>query len=379
MNFVMADKRTRTTNRRQFLKGQSALDAIEDIADGISNTDEYTASPPPLSVLPTPETYLLNVSRNAMACEFVVHLNAGQHTDAVETAVAALDLVERLETQMTIYRDDSEVSLLNARAASESVIVEEGLYHLLQRAKELHGVTDGAFDVTAGPLSKTWGFYRRQGRIPEDREIEAALELVGSDKLHLNTNSAGNAIRFDLPGMEINLGGIGKGYALDRAAQLLTHAGVEDFVIHGGQSSVLARGSRQGSPTDAWQVNIRHPLRDERLVASFLLRDRAVGTSGPARQSFYYRGRRYGHILDPRTGHPVDGVHSCSVVANDAATADALSTAFFVLGVGKAMEFCQKHSDVGALFVCDGSKAGTVRLERINLPEDEAIVHGERL
>ncbi len=375
MNVVMTGNRNRRTNRRQFLKGNSALDAIEDIADGVSNEAESTASPPPTSATQSLETYLLNVSRNAMACEFVVHLNAGQHTGAVETAVAALDLVEQLESQMTVYRDDSEISRLNARAANESVIVEERLHRLFRRAKELYGATDGAFDITAGPLSKTWGFYRRQGRIPEHQEIVTALNLVGSDKLDLSVNSAANAVRFDLPGMEINLGGIGKGYALDRAAQLLIQAGVEDFVIHGGQSSVLARGSRQGSPENAWHVNVRHPLRDEQLVARFLMRNRALGTSGPARQSFYYRGRRYGHILDPRTGHPVDGVHSCSVVANDAATADALSTAFFVLGVDEATKFCQQHSDVGALFVCDGSKAGTVQLRRVNLTETEAIIH----
>ena len=379
MNSVMADKRKRRSDRRQFLKGKSALDAFEDIADGISSGGINTASPPAVTVAHPPETYLLNVSRSAMACEFVVHLNAGQHPDAVETAVAALDLVEQLEAQLTVYRDDSEVALLNARAARESVIVEEGLYHLLQRAKELYAATQGAFDITAGPLSKTWGFHRRQGRIPAHQEIATALHLVGSDKLHLGVNSAENAVRFDVPGMEINLGGIGKGYALDRAAQLLVQAGVEDFVIHGGQSSVLARGSRQGSPANAWQVNVRHPLRDEQLVASFLLRKRALGTSGPARQSFYYRGRRYGHILDPRSGHPVDGVHSCSVVAPDAATADALSTALFVLGVDEAIKFCRQHADVGALFVCDGSQAGTVELVRINLPEHEAIVYEERL
>jgi thiamine biosynthesis lipoprotein len=256
-------------------------------------------------------------------------------------------------------------------------MVEEGLCGLLGNATELYSATKGAFDITAGPLSKTWGFSRRQGRIPKPAEIAKAMSLVGSDKLIINPHE--NTVRLGLCGMQINLGGIGKGYALDRSSELLTAAGVENFVIHGGQSSVLARGSRQGSAADAWQVNVRHPLRDEQVIASFILRNRALGTSGPARQSFYYRGRRYGHILDPRTGHPVDGgIHSCSVVAADAATADALSTAFFVLGVKEARLFCQHQPAVGALFVSAGSKAGTVKLECVNLPDQEAILYEER-
>ncbi len=373
----MPEKYKRKSSRRHFLKGKSALDALEEIVDGIAQTPEPSAVPRPAHEAQSPETYLLNVSRNAMACEFAIHLNAGQHTDAVETAVSALDLVEQLEAQLTIYRADSEIALLNTRAASEPVIVEEGLCCLLGNAKELYAATKGAFDVTAGPLSKTWGFSRREGRIPEPAEIATALGLVGSEKLAIDPHK--RTVMLALHGMEINLGGIGKGYALDRSAELLTAAGVADFVIHGGQSSVLARGSRQGSDLDAWQVNVRHPLRDEQVIASFFLRNRALGTSGPARQSFYYRGRRYGHILDPRTGYPVDsGIHSCSVVAADAATADALSTAFYVLGVEEARLFCQDQPEVGALFICAGTKAGSVRLEHVNLSKEEAILYEER-
>ena len=278
-----------------------------------------------------------------MACQFDVYLNAGQNPAGTEAALAALELVEALEDQMTVYREHSEISRLNRTAAERPVVVERRLFGLLQQAVELHGATEGAFDITSGPLSRVWGFYRRAGRVPSPAELEEARQRVGSRWLKLDSEAG--TVQFLRPGMEINLGAIGKGYALDRCAELLLERGVGDFLIHGGQSSILARGARGGpaGPNRGWCVALRHPLKHDQRLAEVWLRNRALGTSGSGQQFFHYQGRRFGHILDPRTGLSVEGILSATVLAPTAALADALSTAAFVMGLDKSLEFCGRH------------------------------------
>jgi len=365
---------------------------------------EAAAAPRPESEpLPPVKTrsLLVHVGREAMACEFEVVLNAGQHKQGTDVAVAALDLVDQLEAQLTVYRDDSEVSRLNQLAASEPVPVESRLFELLVQAKVLAEQTGGAFDITSGPLTKVWGFYRRQGKMPSAHDVAAALAKVGSRSLELD--EARQTVRFGQPGMEINLGAIGKGYALDRAAGLLLTEGVSDFMIHGGNSSVLASGSRQldvnaGSPAAetaladeqtqeqnrqptvqvaqqdeaaaGWTVALRHPLRPDQRLAEFKLFDQALGTSGSGTQYFHHQGKRYGHILDPRTGWPADRVLSSTVIAPTAAEADALSTALYVLGLDAAREFGAKRPDISALLTTQSSRAGVIELHPLNLPDD---------
>jgi len=350
------------TTRREFLKGKSAVEALGDAVIGSPE-----GLPPPSSTQ-RGRTYLLNVARQAMACEFEVLLNAGQYPGAADAAIAALDLVEQLEAQLTVYRDTSELVAINRRAARETVAVESRLFDLLSRAVELHAATGGALDITSGPLSKIWGFYRRQGTMPTAAEVAEAHALVGSHKLVLD--SAHRTIRFQQPGMELNLGAIGKGHALDRAAEVLENAGVRDYCIHGGNSSVLARGNRSSASRPGWSIALRHPLKPEIRLAEFQLVDQALGTSGSGTQFFHYQGKRYGHILDPRTGWPADKVLSATVIARTAEQSDALSTALYVMGLEAAREFCWSRPEISALLVTAGTRAGTTELHPINLPED---------
>jgi thiamine biosynthesis lipoprotein len=191
--------------------------------------------------------------------------------------------------------------------------------------------------------------------VPDDEALRDALARVGSQHLLLDADA--QTIRFARGGVEINLGSIGKGYAVDRAATILEARGVKDFLFHGGKSSVLARGSRIPPAAEAnpWSVGVGHPLRPERRLGVLTLRNQAMGTSGTATQSFHHAGQRYGHILDPRTGWPAQGVLSVSVVADDAATADALSTALYVLGPEKAEAFCARHAEITAIMSLGGS------------------------
>jgi len=191
----------------------------------------------------------------------------------------------------------------------------------------------------------------------------------------------------------LNLGAIGKGYALDRAADALTAGGVGDFLIHGGNSSVLARGGRISdfrfqisnledtvranseicnlkSEIASWSVALRHPLKPDVRLAEFTLANQALGTSGSGTQFFHHQGKRYGHIIDPRSGWPAEQVLSATVIAPTAERADALSTAFYVMGLAAAAAYCERHPDVSALLVTQSKAAGGIELHPINLPED---------
>lgn len=354
------------SNRRAFLKGQAAVDAILDLAQRVPAEDDafrWSAD--------GPASVLLHLSRRAMACNFEFFFNDRQYDHAGETAMAALDLVEELEAQMTIYRDDSELSHVNRTASDEPQVVEARLFDLLRIAVGLSRETDGAFDITSGPLSKVWGFSRRQGRIPADEELAAALARTGSAYVRLN--SAHQTVQFAREGVELNLGSIGKGYALDRCAELLKEGGIDDFLLHGGGSSVLAAGSRSDAEgeTNGWLVGIRHPMRPERRIAEVRLENRALGTSGSGVQFFRHQGRRYGHILDPRTGQPAEGVHSATVVASTAAMADALATAFYTMGPEKAVDFCSQRPELGMIMVLPGRRTTDVEIRTCGLAKNE--------
>ena len=365
----------RKSHRRDFLKGKAAARAAEDLADRVA--------PAPLSeplAGAAASGYLVHYSRRAMACRFQVMFEAAKYRQAADAAIEALDLVDALEAQMTTYRDDSEISRLNARAAAEPVEVEARLFDLLGRAVVLYEQTDGAFDITSGLLSKIWGFSRRAGRMPNEEELAAALDLTGTRHLRLDVERS--SVSFACEGLEINLGSIGKGYALDRAAEVLHEHEVNDFIWHGGQSSVLAAGSGDATVDNddgepGWSVGIRHPVWKDRRVAEIRLCDAALATSGSGTQYFHHAGRRYGHILDPRSGHPAAGVLSSTVIAPTAAEADALATALYVMGSEAALQYCATHPQIAALLVTPADRHGAIALHTAGFAEGQLTLLGD--
>jgi thiamine biosynthesis lipoprotein len=284
-----------------------------------------------------------------MACDFEVQLAASRHDGATRHALAALDLVEALEDQLSIYRPHTELMRINREAASGPVHVEPRLFALFSLAADLHAETGGAFDITTGPLSEAWGFSKRAGRMPTDEEVATALERVGMDGIVLESGQ--RTVEFRKPGLSLHLNSIGKGYALDRMGELFDSVGVGDYLLHGGRSSVLARGTRPGVSDGGWVIGLPHPLQPGERLGEVELVNQALGTSGSGTQFFEHEGRRYGHLLDPRSGRPVDGIYSATAIAATGAEADALSTAFYVLGVAGTAEYCARHADVGAILV----------------------------
>jgi thiamine biosynthesis lipoprotein len=287
----------------------------------------------------------VRVHRSAMACRFEVMLASDDASD-MAAARAALDEADEIESLLTVFRDTSAVADVNRRAAAEQVPVTPALFALLARSAELHAATEGAFDVTSTPLSRCWGFLSREGRLPAEDEIVAAREVVGM--AHVRLDAGETAVRFAREGIEVNFGAIGKGYALDCMAALLRARSAKHALLSAGHSSVLAVGGRGRG----WPVDLR-PCRASRRVGRLWLKNAAVGTSGAGEQFVEIDGRRYGHVIDPRSGQPADGVLGASVVARDAASADALSTAFLIGGPELAQRYCAAHEETLAVLVLD--------------------------
>lgn len=304
-------------SRREFLTGRAvreeALRAQEKLADAVLGEQEETEVPTGHDTI--------RLETRAMACPWCVVLNPGPPRQ-VMIASDALNMVHEVESELTVYRDDSALSLINARAAESPHVVEDNLFELLKRCCDLTAETDGAFDPVTRNLILLWRQCREGGRIPTDNEIDSALCRCGVDRVMFD--EAGRQISFDQPGVGFDLGAIGKGVAIDRAAEHLSREGVADFVLHGGHSSMSARGDHYGQ--GGWPVGIRNPLFTERRFVTLLLRDCGISTSGSNIQYFRHGGRRYGHILDPRTGWPADELLSVTVLAPTATDADALST-----------------------------------------------------
>lgn len=232
--------------------------------------------------------------------------------------------IKRLEDLLSKYNKDSEVARLNKYGRLK---VSPETFYLIKRAKEFYSLTNGAFDITVGPLVDLWGFTNKNYFVPKESRIREALRLVGSDKIVLHDSD--NVIKFKTSGMSIDLGGIAKGFAVDSAVAKLKSSGIKSCLINAG-GQIYALGDRFGKP---WRVGIRDSRQREKVSEILELKDRAVSTSGDYEQYFFKNNRRYSHIFNPKSGYPADsGVIAVTVVAPDGLTADALTTAVFVLG-----------------------------------------------
>ena len=288
----------------------------------------------------TEESALLVVQRRAMNDDFEVSFSRLDFPQGTEAALDALDEVERIERMLSVFRFDSKIQYINLTAHENPVTLEKELFDLIALCMRITEETDGAVDITSGCLWKAWGFAKRQGRIPSADELNNARKHTGCHFLELD--EAAQTIRFKKPGIELNFGCVGKGFALDIAAEKLRTHAVDRFLFAGGLSSMLASGQN-------WKIGIAHPLRPGQRFRELALNDIAVSTSGSQKQFFRHGGRRYSHLIDPRTGQPAEEVLTATVLAPTATLAELLSTAFFVLGVEKAAEYCLIHPEISAI------------------------------
>jgi len=246
---------------------------------------------------------------------------------------------KRIENLLSKYIPDSEISRLNR---SGSLKVSPDTFYIIKKAKELCQASAGAFDITVAPLVDLWGFTNRQYKLPAEDSIKNTLKLVGCDKIILHEKD--NVVEFKFPGMKIDLGAIGKGFAIDCAVKILKENNINSCLINAG-GQVYALGEKSGSP---WKVAIQNPRKPE-ITGTLELKDKSVSTSGDYEQFFFENGKRYCHIIDPKTGYPVtSGVSSITVVTDSGLEADALSTAVFVLGKNRGEELLKKFPRAAA-------------------------------
>ena len=283
----------------------------------------------------------VRLARHAMATRFDWVL-WGQAPERLRAAgEEALDEVDSLESALSRYRGSSDIARVNAGAAVGPVRVSPSTFRLLERARVLSAVTDGAFDITVGALLRAWGFVGGTGSRPSPEAVRQARDASGWHRVRLDGSAF--SVTFDHPGVELDLGALGKGHALDRALDLLTEAGVPHALLHGGTSSILTRGLAPDGR--AWRVGLPGPgdsapgttgsvvlcIRPS-VTHSVELHDESLSVSAVWGKSFTEGGQELGQVLDPRTGEPVRRARCAAVAGPEAAVSDALSTALLVLG-----------------------------------------------
>ncbi len=282
---------------------------------------------------------------------------AATATDTVHASAAldaALDEVARLDSVMSDWSKRSEVARVNQSAHEYAVACSPDLYAVLDSALTLARLSEGTFDPTVEPLVTLWDL-RGKGRVPDSLAISSARLLVGHDQVTLD--SLRHTVVFARAGMALNLGGIGKGYALDRAAAVLR--------AHGVETAQLDLGGQLLSFGETRVVGIAHPLERLRAVLNISVQDRSLSTSSQGEWRGGAGGTRLGHILDPRVGSPVPGDASVTVVCESATRADAMSTALFVMGRERAEVFASHHPDLGVVWL--EPEGASVRAWRWNL------------
>lgn len=285
-----------------------------------------------------------------MGTRCVVTIYGMDEQRAGEAAGRAMHELHRIETVMSTWNAESEISALNGSPGSAPFAVSRELFGILEESLRWSELTGGAFDITARPLVRMWGFQGGEAALPSAERISAALGLVGFGKVRLD---AGNLAVERTEGMQFDLAGIGKGYGVDRCVAILRESGVRSALVDLG-GNMYALGAPPGKR--AWSIGIRDPRGGNSLAGRLLLKDEAVATSGNYENFVVIDGKKYGHIVDPRSGLTVDAQLSVTVTAPTATAADALSTGLFVLGPVEGPLVAEKIPGVRAVFLLENGE-----------------------
>ena len=273
-----------------------------------------------------PLTSLYTFTHAAMATTFTLNLYDTDSSHAADVSADVFEEVDRLEQLLSNYRDSSELSRINREATRQAVLVEPEMLEFLEQSIHWSQVSDGAFDITVGPLMKTWGFYRHQGVVPPPETLEQLRNIIGWRNLLVDP--ATRSVRLALAGVELDPGGIGKGFAVDAAVRVLRAEGVHTALLSAGGSTLYGLGAPPGHR--GWRVLVPGPLPDRRTLSTILLHNESLSSADCSQKSFVANGHRYCHIMDVRTMRPVEGRIQVSVIHPSATTSDALSNVVFV-------------------------------------------------
>jgi len=271
----------------------------------------------------------LEKSADAMGSTYTIALYGTDRVQMEAAVDAAFDEAQRLDDLLSNYLPGSQWSEVNRNASAKPVKVSPELFDVISACEAYSRASEGAFDITVGPLMKVWGFYKGTGHLPHKPEVAAALAKVGYQ--HIVLDKAAQTVRFDRAGVEMDPGGIGKGYAVDRMVEVLKKHGYRNALVAGSGSSIYGLGA----PPDesrGWQVNIKDPWDSRRVRAEIWLKDSSMSTSGSYEKFFRAEGKTYAHIMDPRTGYPAQGSVSVSVIAPRTIDSEVWAKPYFING-----------------------------------------------
>ncbi len=304
------------------------------------------ASGSPQVVAQQPELLRIEDSFDAMGTTYSIVAYGTDRFKLRGAVEQAFEEVQRLDRMMSNFRPESELSQVNKFAAERPVKVSEECFDLIARCLRYSQESEGAFDITVGPLMKLWGFYKGSGRLPHRAELRSVFNRIGYKNVILNRSQL--TVRFARQGVELDPGGVGKGYAVDKVVPILKANGIGSALISAGGSSIYAIGAPPGEK--GWKVKIRDPKSPAKTIQEVELRDNSMSTSGNYEKFFWAEGRMYSHIMDPRTGYPAEGVLSVSVIAPHTLDSEVWAKPYYILGRKWAAEHKPKDFRV---FLCE--------------------------
>lgn len=311
----------------------------------------------------------VRLSRRAMATTWEILLYGNSDRFLQGVAEEALDEVERIEQLLSPYRTTSCIADVNRNAHNHSVFVGHEVFSLIRTSVNLSQLTGGAFDITVAPLMRCWGMMSGRGSVPSLDDIKGAMNFVGVE--HMMLQDEDYSIQFDREGVMLDLGAIGKGYAIDRVMDIVRDHGVVSALLHGGGSTIYGLGVPPDGDDRGWAITSRLPEGSDSLkIEPFFLHDLAISVSAPHGKSFEVDGKQYGHIIDPRDGQPVNRCLSASVVSASATETDALTTALVTLGPSWLPEFRSLWPDATASVIFD-TDTGERRILRSDSMEED--------
>ena len=300
---------------------------------------------------------LYRFTHPAMGTEYTLLLYADTAPRAAEEAERAFTEVDDVESLLSNYQPQSELSRINRLAGEQTVTTDGETFAFLERSLGWSARSDGAFDITVGALMKSWGFFRSSGHVPSSVELHTTGDQTGWQRVHLDR--AARSVRFDAHGLELDPGGIGKGFAVDRVVQLLREDGVQAAMLSAGSSTIYGLGAPPGQK--GWRVEIPNPVPDTQhpgaVLSTVVLRDDSLSTASCAEKHFVLAGHLYCHIMDPRVLRPVEERLQATVMAPSATDSDALSNVAFVDDDRERARFLETADASVRVLVVDGEPA----------------------
>jgi len=273
------------------------------------------------------EAQRMESTTDAMGATFTVVLYGSDQPSMNHAIDAAFDEARRLDNLLSNYKPESEWSRINREAAAHPVAVSPELFRLLSNGREYSQASEGTFDMTVGPLMRAWGFFGGDRHVPSPDQIREALYVVGYR--HVQLNARKRTVHFDRPGVEIDPGGVGKGYAVDRMVEILRARGFRNALVAASGSSILGLGNPPDEPR-GWPISIADPWDHRKNAAQVFLKDMSLSTSGSYEKSFRVAGHRYTHIMDPRRGVPAESAVQVTVLAPRGIDSEVWAKPYFI-------------------------------------------------